>query len=155
MTILIFQVIEHFSNFVMDVRVYIIVFLPIYCGMALIPNFQYLMPFSMLGATFFFLGFGITIYYLLCPFPNPSRLDIYTTVPSMPVFCSIFVFAVHNMAMLLPLENSMKNPARMPVILAISMSLNACIYIAFGFFGYNKYMDACDTVIKNLPLEES
>lgn len=58
------------------------------------------------------------------------------------------------MTVLLPLENTMKNPRHMPVILATTMMINMFIYIAFGFFGYNKYLDACDTVIKNLPLDD-
>lgn len=49
----------------------------------------------------------------------------------------------------------MISPKKMPVVIAIAMSLSAIMYVIFGFLGYRKYsILACDTVIKNLPLDD-
>lgn len=138
----------------MDVRVYVLAFLPIFCMLSLIPNFTWLMPFSVAGSCFLILGFCATFYYLLLDFPSPARLDEFTDVAYLPIYCSVFLFAVHNMSMLMPLENTMREPRKMPVVLASTMIINISTIVAFGFLGYNKYLDACDTVIKNLPLDE-
>ncbi|KAK0094557.1 hypothetical protein PV326_010602 [Microctonus aethiopoides] len=148
------QLLEYFFNLQLNIRIYVIIFLPIYCLLALIPNFKYLVPFSILGALLLGLGFSITLYYLFIDFPSPGRLDMYTDMLSIPIYGSIFLFAVHNMTMIMPLENSMKNPQNMPRILATSMIFNMFIYMSFGFFGYNKYPNTCDTIIKNLPINQ-
>ncbi|XP_015590133.1 proton-coupled amino acid transporter-like protein pathetic [Cephus cinctus] len=148
------QVIEHFSNYAMDSRIYILIFLPIYLGLALIPNLKYLVPISIIGSIFLGIGLFITVYYLFVDIPSPESLNVATNVLSLPVYCVIFLFAMHNMSILLPLENSMKNPKNMSKVLRASMALNTCIYATFGFLGYNKYNNTCDTVIKNLPLNE-
>ncbi|XP_023288802.1 proton-coupled amino acid transporter-like protein pathetic [Orussus abietinus] len=148
------QVIEHFSGVSLDIRVYLVLFLPIYLGLSLVPNLKYLVPITIMGSIFLAGGIFVSIYYFFSDFPSPARLRQFTDVYSTSVYCSIFMFAVHNMSILMPLENTMKNPANMPSILGFGMALNVVVYVFFGFLGYNKYMDACDTVIKNLPLEE-
>ncbi|XP_058789151.1 proton-coupled amino acid transporter-like protein pathetic [Phymastichus coffea] len=148
------QVIEYFADAHVDVRWYLMALIPIFIAFSLVPNFRYLVPFSVMGAVFLFFGFCLTFYYLLSDFPSPSRLETYTDYEQLAIYCGVFLFAVHNMSILLPLENSMIHPSMMPVVLGSSMIVNVCIYILFGFLGYNKYPDACDTVIMNLPLNE-
>ncbi|XP_043489315.1 proton-coupled amino acid transporter-like protein pathetic [Polistes fuscatus] len=48
----------------------------------------------------------------------------------------------------------MENPRNMPRLIIIATILNTLVYVTFGFLGYNKYKESCDTVIKNLPLDE-
>ncbi|XP_046748299.1 proton-coupled amino acid transporter-like protein pathetic [Diprion similis] len=79
---------------------------------------------------------------------------MYTNFFAMPVYCTIFLFAIHNMCILMPLENSMKTPDHLPIILVISMTFSSTLYLLFGLLGYNKYVNPCDTVIKNLPLDD-
>lgn len=146
--------IEYFTNTHIDLRLYLLALLPIFLAFSLVPNFTWLVPFSVMGAIFLFFGFCATFYYLLSDFPSPSRLETFTNVEQLAIYCSVFLFAVHNMSMLMPLENSMVHPSKLPVVLGSSMMLNICIYMIFGFLGYNKYPDACDTVILNLPLDE-
>lgn len=128
-------------------------FIPVYSCLAMIPNFKNLVPLSILGTASLGLGFIITIYYLFDDFPDPNRLDMFTDIVSVPIYCSIFLFAIHNMSVILPLENTMKNGYKMKKIITFSMIINIFICMAFGFFGYNKYKNACDIMIKNLPLE--
>ncbi|KAI4496230.1 hypothetical protein M0804_000040 [Polistes exclamans] len=148
------QVIEFVTKITLDVRVYVIIFCPIYCLMILVPNLKYLTPFSVIGTIFFIMGIGISLIYFLDDFSNPKRLDPFTNIYSVPMFSSIFLFALHNITIFLPLENTMKNPRNMPRLIIIATILNTLIYVTFGFLGYNKYKESCDTVIKNLPINE-
>ncbi|KAL6439646.1 hypothetical protein ACFW04_004022 [Cataglyphis niger] len=149
------QVIEFFSNFEMNPRIYIIIFFPFTCILGFVPNLKYLAPFSVIGSLFLVLGVCIALYYFFDDVPDPRRLDTMTEILPVPMYCAIFLFALHNMTLYLPLENTMRHPDHLPRIIIISMLLNTFIYLTFGFFGYNKYPKACDTVIKNLPLEEA
>ncbi|XP_020287063.1 proton-coupled amino acid transporter-like protein pathetic [Pseudomyrmex gracilis] len=149
------QVIEFFSGVKMDSRVYIVIFFPVICVMGLVPNLKYLAPFSVVGTTFLFLGVCTAFYYFFQNLPDPRRLDALTEVLPVPVYCAIFMFSLHNTTLYLPLENTMKYPNHMPRLIVGSLLLSAVIYLTFGFFGYNKYPNTCDTVIKNLPLEET
>ncbi|XP_036142916.1 proton-coupled amino acid transporter-like protein pathetic [Monomorium pharaonis] len=149
------QVIEFFSGFEMDPRVYIVILLPFTCTLGFVPNLKYLAPFSVIGTLFLFLGICIAVYYFLDDVPDPRRLDALTEVLPVPMYCAIFLFALHNMTLYLPLENTMRHPGHMPRLIAVSTLLNIVVYLTFGFLGYNKYPDACDTVIKNLPMMET
>ncbi|KAL2736045.1 proton-coupled amino acid transporter-like protein pathetic isoform X1 [Vespula maculifrons] len=148
------QVIEYYGNIVMNIRIYVLIFFPIYCCLILVPNFKYLVPFSIFGTIFFIIGITISLIYFLEDFPSLKRLDAFTNVRSVPMFLTIFIYALHNITILLPLENIMHNPTNLPRLIIISTLFNTIIYIIFGFLGYNKYKDTCDTVIKNLPLDE-
>ncbi|XP_018299755.1 proton-coupled amino acid transporter-like protein pathetic [Mycetomoellerius zeteki] len=149
------QVIEFFANVEMNSRVYIVIFFPFTCALGFVPNLKYLAPFSIIGTFFLFLGVCTAFYYFLDDVPDPRRLDVLTEVLPVPMYCAIFLFALHNMTLYLPLENTMRHPSHMPRLIIASTLLNIVIYLTFGFLGYNKYPDACDTVIKNLPMEET
>lgn len=150
-----FQVIEFFSNFEMNPRVYIVIFFPFTCALGFVPNLKYLAPFSIIGTLFLSLGICIAFYYFFDDVPDPRRLNALTEILPVPMYCTIFLFALHNMTLYLPLENTMKHPDHMPHLIVASTLLNTVIYLTFGFSGYNKYPNACDTVIKNLPMEET
>ncbi|KAK2589149.1 hypothetical protein KPH14_001968 [Odynerus spinipes] len=149
------QLFEFYVNITLDLRLYVILFYPICCLLVLVPNLRYLTPFSAIGTVFFVLGIAVSWIYFLDDFPDPTRLDRFTTVPSVPMYCSIFLYALHNITLLLPLENTMANPENMPRLVGIATIINTLIYIAFGFLGYNKYKESCDTVTKNLPLDDT
>ncbi|XP_011155399.2 proton-coupled amino acid transporter-like protein pathetic isoform X2 [Solenopsis invicta] len=149
------QVIEFFSGLEMDPRVYIVIFFPFTCVLGFVPNLKYLTPFSVIGTLFLFLGVCTAFYYFLDDVPDPRRLNALTEVLPVPMYCAIFLFALHNMTLYLPLENTMRHPGHMPRLIVASTLLNIVTYLAFGFLGYNKYLDACDTVIKNLPMVET
>ena len=154
--ILDFQVIEFSFGVKMDTRIYILALSPFVCLLGLVRTLRYLAPFSVVGALFMYVGIFVTLYYLLEDVPDPARLDAFTHVLPVPMYCSLFLYALHNVTLCLPLENSMKKPQHLPRLITCNMLLNTCMYIVFGFLGYNKYTkDTCDTVVKNLPLEKT
>jgi proton-coupled amino acid transporter len=128
--------------------------MPIYLAFSLVPNFVYLMPFSVIGSIFISGGLFITVLYLIYDFPSPSRLTMFTDYTKIPLVVCVQLFAVHNMSLLMPLENSMRKPQQMSMVVIISMTFNIGINMIFGFLGYNKYKNACNIVVKNLPLND-
>ncbi|XP_047358472.1 proton-coupled amino acid transporter-like protein pathetic [Vespa velutina] len=112
------------------------------------------MPFSMLGTIIFIIGMIICMIYFIEDFPSPKRLDPFTNIQSITIFINIFFYTLHNVTILLPLENTMHKPNNLTRLIIISTIFNTLIYIVFAFLGYNKYKDTCDIVIKNLPLDE-
>ncbi|XP_072765917.1 proton-coupled amino acid transporter-like protein pathetic [Anoplolepis gracilipes] len=149
------QVIEFFSSLELNPRIYIIIFFPFTCALGFVPNLKYLAPFSVIGTLFLGIGVCITLYYFFDDVPDPRRLNALTEILPVPMYCAIFLFALHNVTLYLPLENTMRHPEHLPRLIVASTLLNTVIYLIFGFFGYNKYPNACDTVIKNLPMEET
>ncbi|KAJ8676540.1 hypothetical protein QAD02_012327 [Eretmocerus hayati] len=149
------QVIEHNLHLDMHVRFYIMLFLPFFLLLSLIPNFAWLAPFSIIGSIFLFSGLIGTTFYLLADFPSPSRMQKFTSFDQIPLYCTFFLFAMHLMTVLLPLENTMKKPEKMPCIIVCAMTVNIMTNLTFGFLGYNKYIELCDTVIKNLPMDQA
>lgn len=151
-----FQLIEFFFDVKMDDRIYILALFPFVCLLSFIPNLKYLTPFSVVGALFMLIGISVTLYYLFEDLPDPARLEAFTQALPVPMYCNLFLYALHNVTLCLPLENSMKNPEHLPRLITCNILLNTCLCTMFGFLGYNKYMkNTCDTVIKNLPLEET
>ncbi|XP_076173325.1 proton-coupled amino acid transporter-like protein pathetic [Ptiloglossa arizonensis] len=149
------KVIEFFSGFKIDARIYILAMFPFVYGLGYVPNLMYLTPFSIIGFLFMFVGICVTLYYLLNDFPDPGRLQAFTHVLPAPMYCTLMLYALHNVTMCMPLENTMKNPLHLPRLITFSMLLNTLMYTVFGFLGYNKYTNrTCDTIIKNLPIEE-
>ncbi|XP_012141979.1 proton-coupled amino acid transporter-like protein pathetic [Megachile rotundata] len=148
------QVIEYYSGVSLDVRVYILAVFPIFLSFGFVPNLKYLAPISIIGTIFIFTGICVTLHYLLTDFPDPARLKMFTSVATVPLYCTLFMFAMHNVTLCMPLENSMKNPGHLPRLIVYNMLFTMCLNTTFGFLGYNKYMDkTCDTVIKNLPMD--
>lgn len=148
--------IEFFTGVELDTRVYVIALYPILCLLGYTPDLKYLAPFSVIGFAFLLSGVSITVYYLLQELPDPGRLTLFTHVLSIPMYCNMVLYALHNATLVLPLENTMENPQKLPRLIVINMVLNTFLCTLFGFLGYNKYMnETCDTVIKNLPIEET
>lgn len=147
---------EHYFKWDMEVRIYILALFPICCLMSLVPNYQWLMPFSVIGWIFMASGITATFYYLLSDFPDPSRMASHKEAETIPYFATIFLYAVHLMSVLMPLENSLKNPKSMPFLTAVAILFSMALNVVFGILGYNKYLDnTCDSIIKNLPLEDT
>lgn len=83
-----------------------------------------------------------------------SKLETFTQLLPIPSFCNLFLYALHNLTVTMPLENRMRTPHNLQRMLILNVSFNVLLYTTFGFLGYNKYMhDVYDTVVKNLPVD--
>ncbi|XP_016914190.1 proton-coupled amino acid transporter-like protein pathetic isoform X1 [Apis cerana] len=147
------QMIEYFSEVELNLRFYIIGMYPFTCLFGF-PSFKYLAPLTMLGSIFILIGIAVTLNYLIEDFPDPNRLETFTQLLPIPSFCNLFLYALHNLTVTMPLENRMRTPHNLQRMLILNVSFNVLLYTTFGFLGYNKYMhDVYDTVVKNLPVD--
>ncbi|EZA61066.1 Proton-coupled amino acid transporter [Ooceraea biroi] len=134
------QVIEFFSDFEMNPRVYII-FFPFTGALGFAPSLKCLVPFSVIGSLFLIVGVCIACYYFLAVVPDPGRLDAFTQILPVPMYCAIFLFAPHNMTLYLPLENTMKHPTHMPRLIVANMVVKIAISLSVLFsFGLAYYV---------------
>ncbi|XKL59593.1 hypothetical protein PGB90_000609 [Kerria lacca] len=153
------EVIEEFTKYKMDIRIYIISVLPPLILLGLIPNLKALAPFSAVANILISSGLGITIYYLVFDMHNPWELrQTPKSWSNLPVTFSITVFAMEAIGLMMPLENNMKNPNHFLGICGVlnrGMSIVSMVYILIGFIGYVRYGDkVAENITANLPSDQ-
>lgn len=156
------QVVEHYepeSAKTFGVRWYIAFLLTPMMLLCLIRHLKYLAYFSMFANICMVIGFGCTFYYMFRP-PLGSLTDrvLFKDPLGFPVFFGISLFALECIAVVMSLENNMRNPhqmTRIPGILCMSFIFAMCVYGAVGFSGYLKYGEAIlASVTLNIPEDE-
>lgn len=124
----------------------------IYIAMTLIPilfigqirTLKWLVPFSAMANIFIVVTFSITLYYM---FNVPPRFDdkpLFSSFAQLPLFFSTVVFAMEGIGVVMPVENSMKQPQHFlgcPGVLNCAMSVVILLYTSIGLFGYVRYGD--------------
>ena len=80
-----------------------------------IRNLKYLSPVSMLANLLQFVGLGIIFYYLLQDIPRVSERKVFATWGQLPLYFGTAIYAFEGIGIVLPLENSMKNPGDLKV----------------------------------------
>jgi len=140
----------------LDYRVYMSILLLPMLLLVSIRNLKYLSPVSMLANLLQFIGLGIIFYYLLQDIPAVSERKLFASMGQLPLYFGTAIYAFEGIGIVLPLENSMKNPQDMKGwngVLNTSMTIVSCLYIAVGFFGYLKYGEAVlGSITLNLPV---
>lgn len=141
-----------------DIRVYMVVLLPLLILMNLVRNLKYLAPFSMVANVLVGTGMGITFYYLLQDIPNVSTRIAMAGINRLPTFFGTAIFALEGIGVVMPLENNMKTPGHFigcPGVLNFGMFFVVSLYATVGFFGYLKYGEhTAGSITLNLPQDE-
>ncbi|XP_071446713.1 proton-coupled amino acid transporter-like protein pathetic isoform X2 [Hetaerina americana] len=155
------QVIEHYTEYYLDQRVYIAALLVPLMFLGFTPNLKMLAPISLLANLCMVVGLGITTYYLLQDQSALSSTPLTAPIAGLPQFFSITVFAMEAIGVMMPLENSMKNPPHFLRIwnicgvLNIGMTFVTVVYAALGFIGYVRYgVETQGAITLNLPTED-
>lgn len=152
------QLIEHYFNAGVDVRIYIALLLIPLILLSWVPNLKYLAPFSAVANVFMGIGLLITFYYLTQDMPPITDRPLHTSLLKIPPFFGIVIFAMEAIGVVMPLENSMKTPQHFIGICGVlnqGMSGVTLVYILLGFMGFVKYGDeAQGSITLNLPIEE-
>lgn len=152
------QVINHYVENEVSLRVCIAALLIPLILLSWIPNLKYLAPISMIANLFMGVGLGITFYYLVTDMPAVSERPLAKDLLKLPAFFSIVIFAMEAIGVVMPLENAMKTPQNFIGICGVlnqGMSGVTLIYILLGFLGYVRYGDeALGSITLNLPLDE-
>lgn len=121
---------------------------------------KYLVPFSFLANIFMVISFSITLYYMFRDMDVSKAEDRDMVAPYMhwPLFFSTVIFAMEGIGVVMPVENSMKNPEHFlgcPGVLNCAMGTVVVLYATMGFFGYLVYgNETSGSITFNLPVEE-
>nr|CAD7431431.1 unnamed protein product [Timema monikensis] len=140
-----------------NIRLYILMIFPFVCALGLIRNLKYLVPVSAIANLLMGVGFTITFYYIFTDVPSPTQRDYIASPGLIPMFFCTVIFAMEGIGVVMPLENSMKNPGHFlgcPGVLNAGMFVVVTLYAIIGFFGYLKYGESTNaSVTLNLPSE--
>lgn len=125
----------------LSVRIWIsILFLPILM-LCMIRNLAVLSVFSMAANVFLLIGIVVIFYALFDHIPSPKKLDAFKSFSDFPLFFGSAIYSCEGIGLVLPLENKMRKKSEFKYVLNGSMTFIFCLYVVFGFLGYNKYGD--------------
>ena len=141
-----------FENWVNADRFIIIcLFLPITL-ICLIRKIEYLSPFSAIANAGTVVSIFIMFSYMLGNLPSPGEYPNFAGFKTLPAYFGTIVFAFEGIGVVLPLENSMRNPEDFGFILNVGMFSVVSLYLIFGFIGYVRFGDEIkDALTLNLP----
>lgn len=152
------EVVDEYHETKLDVRLYMVMLLLPLILINWVRNLKLLAPFSTLANLLTFIGFGITLYYILNDIPNISTRNPIGAVRDFPLFFGMVLFALEAIGVILPLENNMKTPKSFGGTFGVlnrAMLLIITLYVGMGFFGYIKYgSGALGSITLNLPADE-
>lgn len=77
---------------------------------SLIVDLKYLVPFSLVADLCMIGGIAITFYYSTADLPALKERNYIGKLDTLPLFFGTAVYAFEGISMVLPLQNSMKNP---------------------------------------------
>lgn len=103
------------------------------------------------------LGVILTVGYASQNLPEFSTRT-YFKLDTLPLYFGTAVFAFEGIALVLPLQNAMKNPESFSKpfgVLNVGMVLTTAIYIVVGTIGYWQYGEETQASLTlNLPVNE-
>jgi proton-coupled amino acid transporter len=88
------QVVDEYHEPKLDVRLYMVMLLLPLIIINWVRNLKLLAPFSMLANFLMFIGFGITLYYILVDIPNISTRNPVGVLRDVPLFFGMVLFAL-------------------------------------------------------------
>jgi len=146
---LVWPTFENWNN--ADRFLIVVLFLPVMI-LCLIRKMEYLAPFSAVANAATVVSLVIMFSYLLDSTPSPETYPAFAGFKNLPAYFGIIVFAFEGIGVVLPLENSLKNPANFPFVLNIGMTSVVSLYVVFSMTGYLKFGEQIeDSLTLNLP----
>ncbi|KFB42520.1 AGAP000540-PA-like protein [Anopheles sinensis] len=153
-----FKQIADRHGFELDVHLHMVLLLVPIVLTSIITKLKFLSYCSLTANVFMTFGIGITFYYALQDLPSPSERNYVGRVDQLPLFFGTAIFAFEGIALVLPLQNEMKNPNdfRKPFgVLNLGMVFIVALFTVFGFIGYLKWGEAVEgSMTLNLPDNE-
>lgn len=146
---IVYPTFENWEN--ADRFIIVVLFLPISI-LCTIRKIEYLAPFSAIANAAIGVSLFIMFSYLLVELPSPTVYPYFAGYANLPAYFGTVVFAFEGIGVVLPLENSMRNPDAFPAILNIGMISVISLYIVFSLVGYLKFGEQiADSLTLNLP----
>ncbi|XP_049809310.1 proton-coupled amino acid transporter-like protein CG1139 [Schistocerca nitens] len=142
----------------LDVRVYMVVMLPVFLGLVLVRQLKHMVPVSLAADAALLVSIVVILYYTLSGVPSINERALVLQFSQLPLFFSTVIFAKAGIYAMMPVENSMKNPHHFlgcSGVLNTAMSNVVSLYIVTGFCSYMKYGEATEgNVTLNLSSDE-
>ncbi|XP_070508032.1 proton-coupled amino acid transporter-like protein CG1139 [Chironomus tepperi] len=149
-------ILEHYEIYVKLSVLMTIVLIPVWLSI-LERKLKKIAILSGLANVCMILGVFFTVGYSLIDLPSFSDRK-YVNFESLPLFFGTAIFAFEGIALILPLQNAMKEPTKFVGLLGVmnvGMVLVSIIYLFVGFFGYWKYGEAtAASLTLNLPVDQ-
>lgn len=139
-------------------RLYILTLIPAVLLLGQVRNLKFMVPFSIVANLSMMTGFALTLYYIFNDIKIPSHVKPIASIEQLPSFFATVLFAIEGIGVVMPVENSMKNPHHFlgcPSVLNITMTIVVSLYTVLGVFGYLKYTeDIKGSITLNIPTED-
>lgn len=111
---------------------------------------------SLISDVFIVAGLGMVMYYSIKTISEEGISNIiYYSVSGFPLFFGTSVYVYEGMAIILPIEESMKNKKHFLPVLGISIALVAVSFVVFACLVYMAFGQRTMTIaLLNLPASE-
>lgn len=151
------QVVDGYG-FVISTQMYMVIILIPIILTCLIRNLKYLVPFSTIATFCMATGIIMTAYYACQDLPSISERKNFSTLQQLPIYFGTAIFCFEGIALVLPLQNAIKDPHDFVRPLGVHMVgtiLIILIFTGFGFIGYLSYGEnVAGSLTLNLPEDD-
>uniref|UniRef100_A0A182N1B3 Amino acid transporter transmembrane domain-containing protein n=1 Tax=Anopheles dirus TaxID=7168 RepID=A0A182N1B3_9DIPT len=125
---------------------------------SIITKLKFLSYCSLAANVFMTLGIGITFYYAFQALPPLAERNLVGRLDQLPLFYGTAIFAFEGIALVLPLQNEMRQPGDFGKpfgVLNIGSAFILLLFTSFGFVGYWRWGEAVEgSLTLNLPDNE-